>query len=135
MKKIIFCSICFISVFLINCGRGESLWVSTRIKFLNESSYNLHVSIRAIPPHSDFNREFDLEKGEYFDTWIEYHRQNESDKPRNPNEEMVEIRFFNSDTKGLIKVIPNENNLFEFIKTDDNVDCYQFSITDDLFHS
>jgi hypothetical protein len=135
MRKIIFCSICFVSLFLINCDNEESSWVSTNINFLNESSYNLHVSIKTVPPHLDFSREFNLKKGETFETWLEYARRNDSDKPRNPNEEMIKIRFFNSDTKGLIKEMPNENNLFKFIQSDNDLDYFQFTITDDLLQS
>jgi hypothetical protein len=93
------------------------------------------MSIKTIPPHLDFSREVDLKKGESFETWLEYVRRTKSDKPRNPNEEMVNIRFFNSDTKGLIKEMPNENNLFKFINSDSNLDYYQFTITDDLLQS
>jgi hypothetical protein len=132
MKKLIFYSICFVSLFLINCDKGESSWFSTNIIFLNESSYNLHITIKAIPPNLGFSNEINIKEGESVETWLESIRKNESNRPRNPNVEKVKINIFNSDTKGLIKEMLNENNLFKLIKSDSEVDYYQFKITDDL---
>jgi hypothetical protein len=133
MKKSIFYSICFVSLFLVNCDNGGSSWVSTNITFLNESSYDLHITIKAIPPNLGFSKEINIKKGESVETWLEsVRKKNESDKPRNPNTEKVKINIFNSDTKGLIKEMLNENKLFELIKSDSEVDYYLFKINDDL---
>ena len=135
MKRLIFCIACFILLFIIGC-KEPNPHIETEITVKNESSYNLHITFKEIPSNSGgFNSQFDVEKGKSVVFWLEAGRKNEGVKNRNPNKEAVYINIFNSDTKELIKQLQNDNNLFEYIKSDSTgniTDYYIFKITDEL---
>ena len=138
MKRLIFCFVCIISLFIIGCEPypEPDPYIETEIEIKNESSYNLHITFKSIPSGSGgFNRQFDVEKEKSVVFWLTAGQKSEGVKNRNPNKEAVYINIFNSDTKRLIKQLQNDNNLFEFIKSsnkDNIIDYYLFKITDEL---
>jgi hypothetical protein len=138
MKKFNFFIVSMICclLFIIGCKPDPDPYIETKIEIKNESSNNLHITLKSIPSGSGgFNEQFDVGKEKSVVFYLRAGLTSEGVKHRDPNKEAVYINIFNSDTKKLIKQLQNDNNLFEFIKTytDHSIFYYYiFKITDEL---
>jgi len=135
VKKLSLCLICFALFFIYGCPVPEVIVdyaADTEIEIINDSSYNLNINFKEIPPDRGFTDEINLLKSEssFFNIWTGLG--GKDIKPRNPNDEKVNIIFLNIDTGEVIKEMENSEDLFKFIRAEDYKAYYQLKITDDL---
>jgi hypothetical protein len=133
MKKITFIQICIFILFINSCDSGSQ----TIIEVINNSSYNLHITINLKYAYSS-NRD-------YYDIYV---NKDESSILKlvyaggihNPNEQIGNIIFRNLHTEEIInEIILNGNNIFEYLRTENtgvanshNISYFQLIINDNM---
>lgn len=133
MKRTIFAFVCIVSLFFIGCSSDSYFTANITIK--NESSYNLHITIKNIPADNfvgENDYQFNVKRNESKYFYLRTGQKSKGGKNYDPNKVQMYINIFNSDTKALIKQLQNDHNLFEYIYSDSSVDFYVFKITDEL---
>jgi hypothetical protein len=136
MKKIIFYIFCFIILFVINsCDYSTE----TKLEIINQSSYDLHIKFETgkLSVYKNEYDEIEVKKGQ---SVVIFLTDFGPPTPRNPNEEVEKIIFYNLDNNEIIKEVINNNILNEIFYnnkiftgfTQQNTAYYQLIINNDL---
>ena len=132
MKNIRLFIICiFVVTFLNSCD----FYSKADITIKNESSYNLKINIKykELPrDHYDGEENINIKMGESA-TFRLGRIGGVGVEPRNPNNDIISITFFDIDTNNVIKEL-NTNDLFNLINQNKYNADYLFIISDDLLH-